>query len=79
LSERTQEALEAQSAAAPAVEITPLTRALAFGRLAGALIVLCRHKLLTEDEAAAQLAAAGYQGQPLERIWDRLVRAYVRP
>lgn len=79
LSDRTQEALEAQSAAAPAVEITPLTRALAFGRLAGALIVLCRHKLLTEDEAAAQLAAAGYQGQPLERIWDRLVRAYVRP
>jgi len=79
LSERTQEALEAQSAAAPSVEVTPLTRALAFGRFAGALIVLCRHELLTESEATAALGAAGYQGQALDRIWDRLVRAYVRP
>lgn len=79
LSERTQEALEAQSAAAPALTVTPLTRALAFGRLAGALIVLCRHQLLGEAEGTATLNAAGYQGQPLDRIWDRLLRAYVRP
>lgn len=79
LSERTQEALEAQSAAAPSVEVTPLTRALAFGRLAGALIVLCRHQLLSEAEGTRLLGTAGYQGQALDRIWDRLLRAYVRP
>jgi len=79
LSERTQEALEAQSAAAPSMQSTPLARALTFGRLAGALIVLCRHHLCDEAEATAQLAAAGYSGPALDRIWDRLLRAYVRP
>jgi len=79
LSERTQEALEAQSAAAPSMESTPLGRALAFGRLAGALIVLCRHQRSDEAESTAVLAAAGYTGTALDRIWDRLLRAYVRP
>jgi len=79
LSERTQEALEAQSAAAPSMQSTPLARALAFGRLSGALIVLCRHQRSDEAESTALLAAAGYTGPALERIWDRLLRAYVRP
>jgi HD-like signal output (HDOD) protein len=79
LSERTQEALEAQSAAAPALEVTPLARALRFGRLAGAVILLCRHQRLSEAEGLQELVAAGFGGPQCERIWDRLVRAYVRP
>jgi HD-like signal output (HDOD) protein len=79
LSERTQEALEAQSAAAPALEVTPLARALRFGRLAGAVVLLCRHGKLDEDRALHCLANAGFSGPQLDRIWDRLVRAYVRP
>lgn len=79
LSDRTQEALEAQSAAAPSLEVTPLARALRFGRLAGAVVLLCRHKKLEEAQALPLLASAGFEGPQLERIWDRLVRAYVRP
>lgn len=79
LSDRTQEALEAQSAAAPAMQMTPLAKALTFGRIGGALIVLCRHKLMSEAEGTAYLADSGYGGPALERIWDRLLRAYVRP
>lgn len=79
LSERTQEALEAQSAAAPALEVTPLARALRFGRLAGAVAQLCRHGKMDEAQALHSLASAGFEGPQVERIWDRLVRAYVRP
>lgn len=79
LSDRTQEALEAQSAAAPTLEVTPLARALRFGRLAGAVALLCRHQEMQEDQALPALAGAGFSGPQLERIWDRLVRAYVRP
>jgi HD-like signal output (HDOD) protein len=79
LSDRTQEALEAQSAAAPALEVTPLARALRFGRLAGALALLCRHQKMQEAQALQSLASGGFTGAQVERIWDRLVRAYVRP
>ena len=79
LSDRTQEALEAQSAAAPALEITPLARALRFGRLAGALVLLCRHGKLDDAGALQILASSGFSGPQPERIWDRLQRAYVRP
>jgi HD-like signal output (HDOD) protein len=79
LSERTQEALEAQSAAAPALEVTPLTRALRFGRHAGAVAQLCRHGKMDEARALQSLASAGFEGPQVERIWDRLVRAYVHP
>lgn len=79
LSERTQEALEAQSAAAPALEVTPLARALRFGRLAGAAAQLCLHRKMNEAQAMQSLANAGYTGPQVERIWERLVRAYVRP
>ena len=79
LSDRTQEALEAQSAAAPSFEVTPLARALRFGRLAGTVILLCRHQRLSEADGLHELDAAGFGGPQAERIWDRLVRAYVRP
>jgi len=79
LSDRTQEALEAQSAAAPSFEVTPLAKALRFGRLAGAVILLCRHQRLSEAQGLQELTAAGFGGPQSERIWDRLVRAYVRP
>ena len=32
-----------------------------------------------EAQALQGLASAGFAGPQLERIWDRLVRAYVRP
>lgn len=79
LSDRTQEALEAQSAAAPALEVTPLARALRFGRLAGAVVLLCRHQKLDEAQAQPLLADAGFAGTQVDRILDRLMRAYVRP
>lgn len=79
LSDRTQEALEAQSAAAPSFEVTPLARALRFGRLAGAVILLCRHQRISEAGGLQELESAGFGGPQCERIWDRLVRAYVRP
>ena len=79
LSDRTQEALEAQSAAAPSFEVTPLAHALRFGRLAGAVILLCRHQRLTEAQGLQELVAAGFTGPQCERIWERLLRAYVRP
>jgi HD-like signal output (HDOD) protein len=79
LSDRTQEALEAQSAAAPSFEVTPLALALRFGRLAGALVLLCRHQKMTQAQASQALDSADFKGPQVERIWDRLVRAYVNP
>jgi len=79
LSERTREALEAQSAAAPAGEPTALARALQFGLHTGALTLLCRHGQLSEETAMQQMAPAGFSGAASERIWERLMRAYVRP
>ena len=77
LSERTRQALEAQSAAAPVAEAAPLARALQFGLLAGALTLLCRHQRLATGEAVRQLELAGFSGPVTERIWDRLANAYV--
>lgn len=79
MSERTCQALEAQSSAAPAGEEQALGRALRFGLLAGAATLLCRHGRLTEEEARQQLVAAGFDGPQSDRVWDRLMRAYVRP
>jgi HD-like signal output (HDOD) protein len=77
LSDRTQEALEAQSAAAPALEVTPLARALRFGRLAGAAVLLCQHRKMDAIKARQSLDSAGFSSPEVDRIWDRLVRAYV--
>lgn len=78
LSERTREALEAQSSAAP-VGDAPLTRALRFGLTAGAVTLLVRSGKLTEEAGAEQIGAAGFTGPVVDRTWDRLVRAYIRP
>jgi HD-like signal output (HDOD) protein len=79
LSESTQQALEANPAGGAGDAQPPLARALQFGLLAGGLTLLCRHGRLTEFEAQDQLDAAGFQGPAAGRIWERLLRAYVRP
>jgi HD-like signal output (HDOD) protein len=79
LSERTQEALEAQSTAAPTTSEGPLARALRFGHLAGALVLLGRRGEITPAEGRERLAEAGHAGPQVDRIWDRLVKAYVSP
>jgi HD-like signal output (HDOD) protein len=79
LSERSRQALEAQSAAAPVTDSSPLARALQFGLYAGGLALLCRHGKLTEEESEAQITAGEFQGPLATRVWERLVRAYVRP
>jgi HD-like signal output (HDOD) protein len=77
LSERTREALESQSAAAPVSDAAPLALALQFGLLAGALTLLCRHGRLTAGQAPEQLALAGFTGPAAERTWDRMANAYI--
>lgn len=77
LSERTRQALEAQSAAAPVAEAAPLARTLEFGLLAGALTLLCRRRRFTLQQAVEQLSLAGFSGPVTERIWDRLASAYI--
>lgn len=77
LSERTRQALEAQSAAAPVAEAAPLARTLEFGLLAGALTLLCRRGRFTQQQALEQLSLAGFSGPVTERIWDRLASAYI--
>ncbi|MGC4028854.1 MAG: HDOD domain-containing protein [Steroidobacteraceae bacterium] len=77
LSDRTQEALESQSSAAPVSMDSPLGRALRFGRTAGALVLLCVHGRISADGGHAQLAAAGYGSPQMQRIWERLIKAYV--
>lgn len=79
LSERSRQALEAQSAAAPVGGPAGLTRALQFGLLTGAATALCRHKLLAEEQAVSQITASGFEGPHVARVWDRLVQAYIRP
>lgn len=79
LSERTQEALEAQSTAAPTISEGPLARALRFGELAGALVLLGQRGEITPEEGRERLAGAGHAGPQVDRIWDRLVKAYVSP
>src|SRR5690606_8547394 len=79
LSERSRQALEAQSAAAPVGGPAGLARALQFGLLAGAATTLCRHKLLAQEQAVKQITASGFEGPHVARVWDRLVQAYIRP
>jgi HD-like signal output (HDOD) protein len=79
LSERTRQALESQSSAAPVSEPSPLSRALQFGLLTGAVTLLCKHGSLGEAAALARIKAAGFHEPQAERIRERLFRAYVRP
>ena len=77
LSVKTQEALESQSSAAPSGEHGSLSRALRFGRAVGAVTLLCRRGSMTADDGRARLADAGYAGAQVDRIWERMVKAYV--
>lgn len=79
LSDRTRQALEAQSSDTPVDELAPLARALQFGLHAGALTLLCKRGRLTEEEAGDQVTSGGFQGPVARRVWERLLRAYVRP
>ncbi|MEO6079804.1 MAG: HDOD domain-containing protein [Steroidobacteraceae bacterium] len=79
LSVATQQALETQSSAAPNNEPSKLARALQFGLLSGAMIMLCARGKLTEPAGLEGIEAGGFQGTASARIWERLVRAYVRP
>jgi HD-like signal output (HDOD) protein len=79
LSDRTQQALEAQSSAAPINGPAGLSQALEFGLLAGAMTMLCRNHKVSEEAAFAAIEARGFTGRPAQRIWDRLLLAYVRP
>jgi HD-like signal output (HDOD) protein len=79
LSARIQEALESQSAAAPVGQSNALGEALRFGLLAGAVTLLCKNGNLSVEAGRGELALAGYTGANIDRIWDRLVKAYVRP
>jgi HD-like signal output (HDOD) protein len=79
LSERTRQALESQSSAAPVNDPSPLSQALQFGLLTGAMTVLCKQGKLTEGAGLQRIEAAGFEGTQATRIWDRIVRAYVRP
>jgi HD-like signal output (HDOD) protein len=79
LSERSIEALESLSAAAPGDAGTALARALRFGLLAGGLALLCKHGKLSEEAAAEQIEVSEFSGPTATRVWERLVRAYVHP
>jgi HD-like signal output (HDOD) protein len=79
LSERTQQALESQSSAAPVNARSALSQALQFGLLAGAMTILCRKGKLTEEAGLAAIEAGGFPGEPAPRIWNRLLLAYGRP
>ncbi len=79
LSERTRQALEAQSSAAPVNDHSPLSQALQFGLLAGAVTLLCKHGKLPADQALQRIVAEGFPAARVERIWDRMLRAYVTP
>lgn len=77
LSARTQAALEAQSSAAPAAADNPLAHALRFGRIAAALVLLCTRGKMTTEEGWQELLAAGFDPAQVQRIWERLAKAYV--
>jgi len=79
LSERTRLALEAQSPISAVADPSPLARALQFGLFAGGLVLLCKHGKLTEEAAEEQIANGEFRGPAATRVWERLVRAYVRP
>jgi HD-like signal output (HDOD) protein len=79
LSQRVQYALESQTLAAELQMENALGRSLKFGRVAAALIVLCRLGRLTELEARAIVAGGEAHRAQIERVWDRLAAAYLKP
>jgi HD-like signal output (HDOD) protein len=79
LSQRVQYALESQTLAAELQMENSLGRSIKFGRVAGALIVLCRIGRMTEAEARAILVSGeGGNRAQVDRIWERFVTSYLK-
>ena len=78
LSERVQYALESQSLAAELQMENSLGRSLKFGRVAGALIVLCRVGRISEPDVRAIVVAGETRRSQVERLWDRLAASYLK-
>ncbi len=79
LSQRVQYALESQTLAVELQMENSLGRSLKFGRVAGALIVMCRLGRITEPEARAIMVGSEGRRSQIERVWDRLAAAYLKP
>jgi HD-like signal output (HDOD) protein len=79
LSERVQYALESQTLAAELQMENALGRSLQFGRVAGALIVLCRVGRISEREARATLVNSAERRAQVEKLWDRFATTYLKP
>jgi len=80
LSERIQYALESQTLAAELHVENALGRSLKFGRVAGAVIVLCRVGRLTDAEARAILVkGADNRRSKIERLWERFSSTCLNP
>lgn len=79
LSPRVQYALESQTLAAELQMENSLGRSLKFGRVAGALIVMCRLGRIPEPDARAVIAAGEGSRAQLERLWDRFASQYLKP
>lgn len=78
LSPRVQYALESQTLAAELQMENSLGRSLRFGRVAAALIVLCRLGRMPESEARATIVAGEGRRSQIERLWDRFASSYLR-
>lgn len=78
LNERLQYALESQTLATELQMETSLGRSLRFGRVAGAVIVLCRLGKLTEPEGRAILVAGDDRRSNIGRLWDRFSATYLQ-
>jgi HD-like signal output (HDOD) protein len=79
LPERVQYALESQTLAAELQMENSLGRSLKFGRVSGALIVLCRLERISEPEARAIAVAGEGRRAQIEQLWNRLAAAYLKP
>jgi HD-like signal output (HDOD) protein len=80
LSQRIQYALESQTLAAELQMENSLGRSLKFGRVAGAVIVLCRVGRLSDAEARAILVSgADDRRSKIERLWERFSATCLNP
>jgi HD-like signal output (HDOD) protein len=78
LSPRVQYALESQTLAAELQMENSLGRSLKFGRVVGALIVLCRIGRINEAEARAIVVSGEGRRSQIERLWDRIASSYLK-
>ncbi len=78
LSQRVQYALESQTLAAELQMENSLGRSLKFGRVAGAVIVLCRVGRLSEAEAQAILVSGADRRSRIEKLWERFAATHLK-